>query len=145
MATDVGEHDILTAIEVPVRAAGQGSAYVKFEHPASRYAVIGVAAVVTVTERRRARPRRSRSAAWCRDRSVPRRWRQALVGQALSPEAIADAAARVGDDLGGDTLGDIYASAEYRTAVAPVYVKRALAAAASRRADGRHPGTDPRT
>ena len=48
MATAVGEHDILTAVEIPVKAAGQGSAYVKFEHPASRYAVIGVAALVTV-------------------------------------------------------------------------------------------------
>jgi aerobic-type carbon monoxide dehydrogenase small subunit (CoxS/CutS family) len=31
-----------------------------------------------------------------------------------------------------DILGDIYASAEYRQAVAPVWIKRALTAAAAR-------------
>jgi CO/xanthine dehydrogenase FAD-binding subunit len=31
-----------------------------------------------------------------------------------------------------DVTGDIFASAEYRAAVAPVYVKRAIAAAAAR-------------
>ena len=35
-------------------------------------------------------------------------------------------------DLGEDILGDIYASAESRRAVAPVWVKRALTAAAAR-------------
>jgi CO/xanthine dehydrogenase FAD-binding subunit len=34
--------------------------------------------------------------------------------------------------LGDDILGDIYASAEYRRAVVPVWVKRALTAAAAR-------------
>jgi carbon-monoxide dehydrogenase medium subunit len=57
---------------------------------------------------------------------------QALVGQELSPQTIATAAALVSKDLGHDILGDIYASAEYRRAMAPVYVKRALVTAASR-------------
>jgi len=34
--------------------------------------------------------------------------------------------------LGDDILGDIYASAEFRRAVAPVWVKRAPTAAAAR-------------
>jgi CO/xanthine dehydrogenase FAD-binding subunit len=38
----------------------------------------------------------------------------------------------VSEDLGGEVHGDIFASAEYRAAMAPVYVKRALAAAAAR-------------
>ena len=42
------------------------------------------------------------------------------------------AANRGGPDLGDDILGDIYASAEYRRAVAPVWIKRALTAAAAR-------------
>src|SRR5215470_13076706 len=49
MATALKEHEILTGIEIPVHAAGQTSAYAKFAHPASRYAVIGVAAVITST------------------------------------------------------------------------------------------------
>lgn len=131
MTTDVGEQDILTAVEVPARIAGQGTAYAKFEHPASRYAVIGAAASVTVAKGVCA----SAAVALCG--LVPRPIRaasveRALVGKALSPEAIATAAARVVDDLGQEILGDLYASAEYRKAVAPVYVKRALASAASR-------------
>ena len=35
-------------------------------------------------------------------------------------------------DLGNDVAGDIYASAEYRRAMAPVFTRRALAAAAAR-------------
>ena len=56
----------------------------------------------------------------------------ALVGKALDSVAMAAAAAQVRADLGSDVTGDIYASAAYRTAVAPVYVKRAIAAAVAR-------------
>ena len=131
MATALGEDDLLTAIEVPAQAAGQGSAYVKFEHPASRYAVIGVAAVLSVSGGT------CTSAAVAIGGLVPRPTRapsveRALIGQALSDATIASAAADVAADLGGDILGDLYASAEYRQAVAPVWVKKALAAAAAR-------------
>jgi carbon-monoxide dehydrogenase medium subunit len=56
----------------------------------------------------------------------------ALVGLQLSPAAIARAAGEVGRDLGSDVLGDLFASAEYRLAVAPVWVKRAIQAASKR-------------
>jgi carbon-monoxide dehydrogenase medium subunit len=131
MTTALGEHDLLVAIEVPVRQKGQGAAYVKFSHPASRYAVIGVAASL------------SGSSGTCTAASVavgglvPRPVRataveKALVGQTVSADTIAKAANHVGQDLGGEILGDLYASAEYRKAVAPVWVKRALVAAAER-------------
>jgi carbon-monoxide dehydrogenase medium subunit len=131
MATAVGEHDVVTAIGIPVKTAGQGMAYVKFDHPASRYAVIGAAAVLTTANGR------CTAASVAVGGLVPKPVRassveQALVGQALSPETMASAAALVSNDLGADILGDIYASAEYRRAVVPVYVKRALVAAASR-------------
>ena len=48
MTTALEDDEILTAVEVPVSAAGQGSAYEKFSHPASRYAVLGAAAHLTV-------------------------------------------------------------------------------------------------
>ncbi len=47
MMTSLGENDLLTAIRVP-SAAGRGTAYVKFSHPASRYAVIGVAVALGI-------------------------------------------------------------------------------------------------
>jgi carbon-monoxide dehydrogenase medium subunit len=131
MATALGEHDLLTAIEVPGRVKGQGTAYAKFSHPASLYAVIGVAVQVSVTGGR------CTAAAVALGGLVPRPMRadsveKALGGQALSPETIAKAASQVSQDLAADIIGDIYASADYRKAVAPVWVKRALTLAASR-------------
>ena len=131
MTTALREDELLTSIELPAAGPGQGSAYAKLAHPASRYAVIGAAAGVTV------------SAGECAAASVvlggltakPTRARSveaALVGQTLSPESIAEAARKTADDLGGDLVGDIYASEEYRKAVAHVWVRRALASAAAR-------------
>ncbi len=131
METALGDHDIVTAIEVPATSAGQGQAYIKFSHPASRYAVIGVAAVVTMSSDHVA------NGAVALGGLVPVATRatsveQALGGQAPSDDTIAAAAAAVSADLGDDLIGDIYASAEYRRAMAPVCVKRALKAAVER-------------
>jgi carbon-monoxide dehydrogenase medium subunit len=131
MTTALAADEILTDIEVPSKAAGQGMAYVKFTHPASRYAVIGAAAVVTVKDGSCSGaqvaigglvPLPSRAGAV----------EKALTGVRPSPETIAKAAGMVGQNLGQDVIGDLFASAEYRKAVAPVYVKRALSAAFQR-------------
>jgi carbon-monoxide dehydrogenase medium subunit len=131
MTTALGELDLLTAIEIPARRSGQGAAYVKFTHPASRYAVIGVAASVTVSGGT------CTAAAAAVGGLVPKPTRapaleRALVGQALGAETFERLAPLVLQDLGNDVLGDIYASAEYRKAVVSVWVKRALTAAAGR-------------
>jgi carbon-monoxide dehydrogenase medium subunit len=55
-----------------------------------------------------------------------------LVGVVLDEASIENAAAAVQNDLGADILGDIHASADYRKAMASVYVRRAVAAAAER-------------
>lgn len=131
MTTALGENEILTAVEVPAAAPGRGSAYEKFSHPASRYAVLGAAAALTLQNGK------------CSDVRVtigglvPHARRAASVENALngsnpSNEAVAEAASRVAGDIGGDALGDLFASAEYRAAVAPVYVKRAILAALAR-------------
>ncbi len=128
MMTSLGENEVLTGITVP---AAVGSAYAKFPHPASRYAVVGAAASVTVSN------------GSCSAASVavggltpaPVRCgavESALAGQALTAETIAAAAEAVADDVGDDLIGDVFASADYRKAIAPVYVRRALAAAAER-------------
>jgi len=131
MATAVGEHDVLTSIEITAHPGNQGTAYVKFSHPASRYAVIGVAAIVTLGNGV------CTSASVAIGGLVPKPVRataveRAIIGHPLSLEAIAKAAPLVDSDLGRDVLGDVYASAEYRRAVAPIWVKRALTAAAGR-------------
>jgi carbon-monoxide dehydrogenase medium subunit len=131
MTTALGADEILTDIEVPSKAAGQGMAYVKFTHPASRYAVIGAAAVVTVKDGSCSGAQVAIGAL------VPSPSRagaveKALTGARPSAETIAKAAGMVGQNLGQDVIGDLFASAEYRKAVAPVYVKRALSAAFQR-------------
>jgi carbon-monoxide dehydrogenase medium subunit len=133
MTTALAEDEILSAVALRVLTTGQGSAYVKFSHPASRYAVVGAAALLSV------------EAGLCRSARValggllPYARRavhveQALVGKVLDAGTMAAAAARLPADLGIDVSGDIFASAGYRAAIAPVYVKRALAAAALRAA-----------
>jgi len=131
MATALGGHDVLTAIEVPARQKGQGSTYLKFSHPASRYAVLGVAAAVTVSNNV------CTAAAVAVGGLVPRPVRaahveRALTGQAPTTDLLASAAGQVLRDLGDDLLGDLFASADYRKAIAPVWVKRALAGAMQR-------------
>jgi carbon-monoxide dehydrogenase medium subunit len=131
MTTALDENEIVTSIEVPAAERGRGSAYVKFSHPASRYAVIGVAAALTFAEGAYSNVRVAIGGLVPHARRLPAVER-ALEGQAPSESAAAKAAAAVAADLGGDVSGDIFASAEYRTAVAPVYVRRALVAAAAR-------------
>lgn len=131
MTTALAENEILVAILVPAAGRGQGSAYAKFSHPASRYAVVGAAALLTVTD------------GTCRAARValggllpyPRRAsavEKALVGRPANAEAFAAAANLAKGDLGSEVTGDIFASAEYRSAMAPIYLNRALAAAAAR-------------
>ncbi|MFQ5944103.1 MAG: hypothetical protein ACE5JF_11170 [Anaerolineales bacterium] len=55
-----------------------------------------------------------------------------MVGNKLDAETIDVAAEAVQNDLGDEILDDMHASADYRKAMAPVYVRRAIAAAAER-------------
>ena len=131
MTTALDEHELLTSIQVPVSPPRQGSAYVKFPHPASRYAVIGAAASVSISDGTCTGARVTLGGlvpAPARATSVE----QALTGRAVTAESIAAASKAVSGDVGDDLLGDLFASAEYRKAVAPIYVGRAVAAAAER-------------
>jgi carbon-monoxide dehydrogenase medium subunit len=131
MTTALGPSDVLAAVWVPALGNGRGAAYEKFPHPASRYAVIGAAAYVEV---RGGSCTRARVAVGglvpkpTRLRSVE----SALEGRSLSGDAVSKAVAGVAQDLGGDVIGDIFASADYRRAVVPTYVQRAVSAAIQR-------------
>ena len=128
--TSLEANEILTDVIVPMRQEGQGMAYAKFPHPASRFAVIGAAAVLNVQDGR------------CQSASVAlgglvtrpvraRRVEQALADSTLSEEAITQASALAVEDLADEELlGDVFASAEYRRAVASSYVGEALTRAA---------------
>lgn len=131
MTTTLGEDEIVLDVRVPAAERGQGSAYEKFAHPASRYAVIGAAAWVAVADGAFTAARVALGGLVPHARRVPHVER-ALVGRPATEETIAAAAAHAPASLGADVTGDLFASAEYRLAVAPVFVKRALAAAMAR-------------
>ncbi len=104
---------------------GQVGEYAKMAHPASFYAVVGGAVVVTVADQRCTAARVAVGGlvpSPLRARSVE----NALVGKELTPENISAAVDHLADDLGDDVIGDIFASAQYRRMVAPVEVKHAL-------------------
>jgi aerobic carbon-monoxide dehydrogenase medium subunit len=116
--------ELVTSINVPATPAGTGAAYVKHRHPASFYAVVGIAAVVSVESGKctaaritiggvTSPPVHATAAA------------ESLVGSSGDETAIAAAAAKVPEVL-GDAIGDSYASGEYRTHLAEVLTKRAL-------------------
>jgi carbon-monoxide dehydrogenase medium subunit len=126
--------ELLTSVSVPATTGSTGAAYVKHRHPASFYAVVGVAAVVAVdggtcTEARvtvggaATSPVHATAAA------------EALVGADGSAEAIAAAAAKVPEAI-SNPAGDAYASAEYRTELAGVLAGRALTQAFERAGSG---------
>lgn len=123
--TDLQPNELLTGVDVRKEGAGTGSAYAKMFNPASRYAMIGAGAVLSVegdmcSEAHVAVGGLTPKAT--RVRSVE----QALQGQRLTDDLLKEAAAQVHNDLGDDLIGDIHASAEYRRKVLPTYVYRAL-------------------
>ena len=130
--TALSPDELVTGVSIPAPSAGTGAAYVKHHHPASRFAVAGVAAVVTVdagtcTAARltvggvTATPTNATTAA------------ESLVGGPISDDAIAAAAAKVPESLTSPTT-DAYASGEYRVHLAEVLAARALTKAFERAA-----------
>lgn len=129
MMTDLRPNEILSAVEIPVAAQRSGSCYLKFEHPASGYAVCGAAAAVEFDS--------SGNCQKCRlvfngVKEIP--WDaseacQELIGTGLDEAAVKNA-------LDGlqitDPMGDTYASGPYRVHLAKIYGRRALLKAAER-------------
>ena len=121
--TALEQAELITAVRVPALDAGVGASYEKHRHPASGYAVAGVAAVVNIEGGK------------CKEARIavggvtgtPVRATDAE--QALVDEAAIEAAAeKVPAALSG-AIGDTYASGEYRVHLAQVLAKRAIRAA----------------
>ncbi|HXY30233.1 MAG TPA: xanthine dehydrogenase family protein subunit M [Gemmatimonadaceae bacterium] len=127
--TALGAREILTEVRIPVPAKGTGGAYAKHPHPASRYALAGVAAVVAIAGGKCSRASVAStglSSHARRERAVE----EALVGKAPDDAALAAAAAAVASGL---TLrSDLQGPAEYKRALAVACARRALATAVAR-------------
>jgi len=130
LTTALAGDEILTEIRVPVPSAGSGAAYAKHPHPASRFAVVGVAALVTAG-----------AGGICSHASVgvtgvgskatrAKSVEAALTGKALDLATLAAAAEKAADGIAINA--DLQGSVEYKAHLTRVYAKRALEAAAAR-------------
>ncbi|MCY4409646.1 MAG: xanthine dehydrogenase family protein subunit M [Caldilineaceae bacterium] len=129
MMTSLQADEILTEVEISAASAGTGSAYVKFEHPASGYALCGAAAVVT-----RGAGGSCTGASLCFNgvsaTAVSANGVAAsLVGSDLSDGAVESAVSNLSIP---DAAGDMFASAGYRQELAKAIGAQALRTARDR-------------
>ena len=124
--TAVQDGEILTEIRVPVQTGN--SSYQKFAHPASGYAVCGVAVVLEMNGGSVSRC--SVGVTGVSDGAYRAADVEAAVqGQAVTPELAAQAAEQATSGI--DPLEDPFADAAYRRQLAKALTKKALLAAAS--------------
>ena len=122
--------EILTQVRVALPPARTAGAYEKLPHPASRFAVVGVAAEISLDARNTVQW--SRIAITGLGSKVTRATgvERALQGKAADPAAIKSAAARAAEGL--DLRADLSGSAAYKAQLAAVYTERAALRAVSR-------------
>jgi aerobic carbon-monoxide dehydrogenase medium subunit len=135
LTTALGPDELLTEIQVDVPPARTGTAYLKVFQKASGFAIVGVAARVTLGADGRTCQTAcigitGVAAKAFRARGVE----QALQGQAIDEAAITAAAEHASD--GVEALSDLHASGDYRLALTHVYTKRALLRALTRAQGG---------
>jgi carbon-monoxide dehydrogenase medium subunit len=128
LTTALAPGEMLTEVRFPIPPAGSGMAYEKHAHPASRFAVCAVAALLLPGDKgicKEARvavtgvgPKATRATAA----------EQALAGRKLDPGAIGAAAERAGDGI--EMSADLQGSVEYKQHLTRVYARRALERAA---------------
>ncbi|HEY1526913.1 MAG TPA: xanthine dehydrogenase family protein subunit M [Candidatus Angelobacter sp.] len=129
LTTSLQPGEILREIRVPAGKSKAAQAYVKVRHPASGFAVVGVAVNLSIEGGK------------CQSAGIgitgvsPKAYRaskveSALTGNTLDAKTVSAAAAHAAD--GVDINSDLYASAEYRKQLATVYTRRAIEMAAGR-------------
>lgn len=130
MTTSLNPGEILTAVRFPVLTARTGDAYVKHHHPASGFAVAGVAARVTLDERGAIESAKVGITGVGTIAYRASAVENAIRGKSPSARNIEEAASHAAEGI--EANGDLYASAEYRAHLATIYTERALALAAER-------------
>ena len=130
LTTALEPGEILTQVRVALPPARTAGAYEKLPHPASRFAVVGVAAEISLDARNTVQW--SRIAITGLGSKVTRATgvERALHGKAADPAAIKSAAARAAEGL--ELRADLSGSAAYKAQLAAVYTERAALRAVSR-------------
>ena len=130
MTTAIKDKEVLTLVRIPVWPAGSGACYMKFPHPASRFAVVGVCAAVTLDK-----------AGVCKKVGVgvtgagskavrAKGVEAALLGKKLDAATIETAAQKAAE--GVDVQPDLQGSVEYKSHLCRVFARRALEGALKR-------------
>ena len=129
MMTALGPNEVLTSVSFPTTdAPGTGTAYVKHRHPASGYAVVGVAAIITVGADGNCQSARIGITGAGSHATRATTTEQSLTGRPLDAQSVAAACATAAD--GVDLMGDTYASSDYRAHLVQVLAQRAVLQAA---------------
>ncbi len=127
LTTALQPNEILVEIRIPSSPAGTGTSYMKFPHPASRFAVVGVAAALTV-DGKGACSKVGVGITGAGSKAVRAKGVEtALTGKTPDAATIEAAAERAAE--GVDVQADLQGSVEYKTHLLKVYCRRALEAA----------------
>jgi carbon-monoxide dehydrogenase medium subunit len=130
MATALKDKELLVQVRVPLLAAGSGASYMKFPHPASRFAVVGVCAAVTL-DKQGVCTAAGVAVTGAGTKAVRAKGVEAsLVGKRLDAAAIEAAAQKAAE--GVDVQADLQGSVEYKSHLCRVFAKRAITEAVKR-------------
>lgn len=135
LTTALKSDEVITQVRIPVPASGTGASYQKFPHPASRYAIVGVAGVIRLNP-----DGTCATAAIGITGAGPKAVRaseaeRGLAGSKLDETALQRAGAAAAEAI--EPLGDIHASPEYRRHLVRELTIRALRAATERASKAR--------
>jgi carbon-monoxide dehydrogenase medium subunit len=130
LTTALADDEILTEIRVPAATANVKSAYAKFPHPASRFAVVGVAAVLTMDGGKISKA--SIGITGAGTKALRAKGVEAAIAGKPADAASIQAAAERGPD-GVDVQADLQGSEEYKKHLLKVFSKRAMEAAAAKK------------
>lgn len=126
--TALATGELIVAIRVPALGSGIGTSYKKMRQPASGFAVVGAAAIVGTDGggkcNRIAVAINGVASMAFRASKVEKQ----LLGKSLTQRNVAAACQGLASAV--DANGDLYASAEYRKAMADVFARRAILEAA---------------
>jgi|RhiMetdeSRZDD1v2_1073273.scaffolds.fasta_scaffold128978_1 aerobic carbon-monoxide dehydrogenase medium subunit len=122
-------HEVLVEVRIPLAPQRSGGAYEKYADPASGYALVGVAALLTLGGNGAVERARVAVTGLATHAVRLKGVEAALTGKAATPDQI-DAAARLAVE--GLELRDAGANAGYKTNLAAVYTRRALTRALER-------------
>lgn len=132
--TCLADDEMVTSVDVPAPDGACGHAYVKLARRAGDYAVVGAAALVSLSPDGTCRDARVALCAVGATAFVCEDAGEALRGMRLRDADLDEAAELAGK--AADPVSDVHASAEYRRAMTPVVVARALAKARERARTG---------